>query len=176
MIMQRGQQLLLPVRPWFMWGSLLLALLVNMMLTMGLIGRLVWMPDFLALVLVFWTVQQPLRVGVGIAFWLGLVCDVHQGTLLGQHALAYTMLSFLAIGVHRRLQWFSVWSQVAQVFPLFLASLLLMLAIRLFLGGQFPGGSIFFAPVLEAMLWPVVSLLLLLPQKRPPDTDANRPL
>ena len=96
MIMQRGQQLLLPVRPWFMWGSLLLALLVNMMLTMGLIGRLVWMPDFLALVLVFWTVQQPLRVGVGIAFWLGLACDVHQGTLLGQHALAYTMLSFLA--------------------------------------------------------------------------------
>ena len=53
--------------------------------------------------LVFWNVHQPRRVGVGLAFVLGLLMDVHQGALLGQHGLAYTLLAFVAITVHRRL-------------------------------------------------------------------------
>ena len=84
MIMARtGDQLLLPVNTFFMWVSLLVALLLNLIP----FGRVNAMPDFLALALVFWNVQQPRRVGIGAAFVFGLLMDVHQGALLGQHAL-----------------------------------------------------------------------------------------
>lgn len=176
MIMPRGQPLLLPAKPLFIWGSLLIALLLDMLQNMALWGRAPWQPELLALVLIFWTIHQPQRVGVTAAFLLGLCVDVHQSALLGQHALAYTVLSFLAIGIHRRLLWFSVPSQAAQVLPLFVAALALVLCIRLLAGGDFPGWWIVLAPVLQALLWPVVSVLLLMPQRQPPNPDANRPL
>ncbi len=176
MIMRPGQQLLLPANPLFIWGSLVAALLLNMVNNMGLWGRAAWAPDVLAVVLVFWTVHQPLRVSIGAAFVFGLLMDVHQGGLLGQHAMAYTVLSFLAITVHRRLLWFTVPSQAAQVLPLFVVAHALELLLRLLGGGTFPGWWVLLAPVLEAALWPVASVVLLAPQRRAPDPDANRPL
>jgi rod shape-determining protein MreD len=172
MIMRPGQQLLLPANPVFIWGTLLVALLINMLP----LGRTAWMPDLLALVVVFWSVHQPLRVGIGAAFLFGLAMDVHQTALLGQHALAYTTLSFFAITIHRRLLWFTVPSQAVQVLPLFVAAHAIEMAIRLLAGGVFPGWDALLAPVAEALLWPVVSVILLAPQRRAPDPDANRPL
>ncbi|MEO8856699.1 MAG: rod shape-determining protein MreD [Burkholderiaceae bacterium] len=176
MIMRQGQQLLLPANPLFIWGTLLVALLVNMLENMGLFGRAAWTPDMLALVLVFWSVHQPLRVGIGTAFVFGLCMDVHQAGLLGTHALAYTVLSFLAIAIHRRLLWFSVPSQAAQVLPLFLVAEVIELVCELLGGGTFSGFSLFLAPLVQSLLWPLVSVLLLVPQRRAPDPDANRPL
>jgi rod shape-determining protein MreD len=176
MIMRPGQQLLLPARPLFIWGSLLVALLVNMTQNMGLWGRAAWVPDVLAVVLVFWTVHQPLRVGIGASFVFGLFMDVHQGSLLGQHALAYTVLSFFAIAIHRRLLWFTVPSQSAQVLPLFVAAHAVEVAVRVLGGGALPGFWMLLAPLLEAALWPLASVVLLAPQRRAPDPDANRPL
>lgn len=172
MIMRPGQPLLLPANPFFIWASLLLALLVNMLP----LGRVAWLPDLMAVVLVFWSVHQPLRIGISTAFVFGLAMDVHQASLLGQHALAYTALSFFAITIHRRLLWFSVPSQAVQVFPLFLAAHAIELAIRLLAGGAFPGPTVVLAPVLESLLWPIVSIVLLAPQRRAPDPDENRPL
>ena len=176
MIMRQGQQLLLPANPLFIWGSLTLALLLNMLQNMGMWGRAAWTPDLLALVLVFWSVHQPLRVGIGVAFVFGLFMDVHQGGLLGSHALAYTVMSFLAIAIHRRLLWFSVPSQAAQVLPLFVVAQVIELATQLLGGGAFPGLPMFLAPIAQSLLWPVVSVLLLVPQRRAPDPDDNRPL
>jgi rod shape-determining protein MreD len=172
MIMRPGQPLLLPASPVFIWTSLLGALLINMLP----IGRTPWMPDLLALTLVFWAVHQPLRVGVGAAFIFGLAMDVHQASLLGQHALAYTALNFFAITIHRRLLWFTVPSQALQVFPVFAAAHAISLVIRMIAGGIFPGWDIVLAPVFEALLWPVASIVLLAPQRRAPDPDENRPL
>ena len=172
MIMRPGQQLLLPANPFFIWGSLLLALIVNMLP----LGRTPWIPDIVALVLVFWSVHQPQRVGIGVAFFFGLCMDVHQAALLGQHALAYTALSFFAITIHRRLLWFSVPSQAVQVLPLFLAAHAIELALRMIGGSAFPGFNILLAPLIEAILWPVISVILLAPQRRAPDPDENRPL
>ena len=172
MIMPQGQQLLLPANPLFIWGSLVLAFLLDMLP----LGRVPWVPDFVALVLVFWSVHQPRRVGIGAAFTFGLFLDVYQTALLGQHALAYTALSFFAITMHRRLLWFTVPTQALQVFPLFLGAHAVELVIRMIAGGAFPGFSLLLAPVLEALLWPVVSVLLLAPQRRAPDPDENRPL
>jgi rod shape-determining protein MreD len=172
MIMRPGQQLLLPANPFFIWSSLILALLVNMVP----VGRAPWMPDVLAVVLVFWGVHQPLRIGIGAAFVFGLAMDVHQAALLGQHALAYTALSFFAITIHRRLLWFSVPSQAVQVLPMFFTAHAIEVAIRMIAGGAFPGWTVLLAPVIESLLWPLVSIALLAPQRRAPDPDENRPL
>ena len=91
MIMPRGQQLLLPVNPLFIVVTLVIGLAVNMLP----LGRIVWLPDMLLLLLAFWSLNQPQRVGLGIAFALGLVMDVDRASLLGQHALAYTLLVFV---------------------------------------------------------------------------------
>jgi len=172
MIMRPGQQLLLPANPLFIWSSLILAMVVSMLP----LGRVPWMPDLLALTLVFWSVHQPLRVGIGAAFLFGIAMDVHQASLLGQHALSYTALSFFAITIHRRLLWFTVPSQAVQVLPLFAAAHVIELAIRMIAGGVFPGPGILLAPVIESLLWPLVSVVLLAPQRRAPDPDENRPL
>ena len=176
MIMPRGQQLLLPASPLFIWSSLLVALLLNMLQNIGFWGNAAWMPDLLALVLVFWSVHQPLRVGIGGAFVLGLLMDVHQGGLLGANALAYTVLSFFAITIHRRLLWFSVPSQALQVMPLFIAAQFIGLGVKMLAGGAFPGFVMFLAPVLQSVLWPLASVVLLVPQRRAPDPDVHRPL
>lgn len=149
MIMRPGQQLLLPANPAFIWFSLIGALVFNMLLNMGLFGRAAWVPDLLAVALVFWSVHQPLRIGVGVAFAFGLAMDVHQGALLGQHALAYTVLGFLAISMHRRLLWFGVPNQAVQVLPLFVAAHVLELLVRMAAGGSFPGVLYLFVPVLS---------------------------
>ena len=172
MIMRPGQQLLLPANPLFIWSSLLVAMVVSMLP----LGRVAWMPDVLALVLGFWSVHQPLRVGIGAAFVFGIAMDVHQAALLGQHALAYTALSYFAITIHRRLLWFTVPSQAVQVLPLFAAAHAIELAIRMIAGGIWPGAHVLLAPVIESLLWPLVSVILLAPQRRAPDPDENRPL
>jgi len=173
MIMPRGSdQLLLPANPVFIALSLLAALAFNLLP----LGRHPAMPDLLALTIAFWAVHQPRRVGIGLSFTFGLLMDVHQGALLGQHALAYTLLAFFALGLSRRLTWFALPQQALQVLPLFLATHTVSLIVRLAAGALFPGWSLFVAPVIEALLWPVITVLLLAPQRRAPDPDENRPL
>ena len=173
MIMRPGhQQLLLPVNPLFVWGSLIAALLLDMLP----LGRGAWMPDVLALAIVFWSIHQPARIGIGAAFVFGIFMDVHQSAMLGQHALSYTMLSFFAIMVHRRLLWYSMAAQAMQLLPLFALSHLIELVIRMIGGGVFPGWTLLIAPAVETVLWPLVSVILLAPQRRTPEPDANRPL
>jgi rod shape-determining protein MreD len=175
MIMRSGQQLLLPAKPLFIWASLLIALLLNFVISTS-VGREVWVPDIVALVLVFWVVHQPRRIGIGVAFIFGLFMDVQQSALLGQHALSYTVMCFGAVAMHRRLLWFSVPSQAVQVLPLFAVAHALQILVRLLSGAALPGMGILLAPLLEAFLWPIVSIVLLAPQRRAPDPDANRPL
>lgn len=173
MIMPRGsKQLLLPVNPLFLWFTLLAALALNLVP----MGRHAYLPDFMALALVFWNVHQPRRVGIFVAFAFGLIMDVHEGALLGQHALAYSMLSFLAIAIHRRVLWFPAAEQMLHVLPLFLISQLVALLVRLAAGDSFPGWTLVLAPIGQTLLWPITGWLLLAPQRRPPDPDKNRPL
>jgi rod shape-determining protein MreD len=166
------EYLLLPVNPWFIWATLLVALALNFLPW----GRQPWLPDWVAIVLVFWNVHQPRRVGMGAAFVFGLLMDVHSGALLGQHSLAYSLLSYFAIAIHRRLLWFTMGTQALHVLPLFAAAHATTAVIRLVADGLWPGWSYLLAPVAEAALWPVVSFMLLAPQRRPPDPDENRPV
>ena len=63
-----------------------------------------------------------------------------------------------------------------QILPLFIASHAVSLVVRLLSSGSFPGWTLLLAPLFEAMLWPVATLLLLAPQRRAPDRDEQRPL
>jgi len=168
----RPEALLRPVKPAFIWFTLFAALVLDLFPW----GRSVPAPDFLALVLVFWNVHQPRRVGMTTAFVFGLLIDVHDGALFGQHALAYTLLSYGAITLHRRIRWFPVLTQTPYVLPLLLVAQLASLAVRIGVGGPFPGWSYFLQSVVGAVLWPVASWCLLLPQRRPIRRDATRPL
>ncbi len=173
MIMPAGKPLLLPVNPRFIVLSLLLALLLNMLLNLS--GQ-VWLPDVLAVVLVFWTVHQPQRVGMFTAFVLGLALDVHESSLLGQNALAYVLLSFLATSMQRRLLWFSLREQPLQVLPLLLASAATEWLTRLVVQDMWPVWPQLLAPFLQAAVWPLAGHLLLAPQRRPLERDDIRPL
>jgi rod shape-determining protein MreD len=168
----RGQPLLLPASPVFIWGSLAVALLLNLLP----LGRIAWMPDFLAVALVFWSIRQPRRVGLAAGFVFGLLLDVHQAALLGQHALAYSVLIYFAIMLHRRIPWFALPWQAVQLLPLLAAAHAITIGVRLIAGGMLPGWSVLLAPLLEALLWPPVSWLLLAPQRRALNADPTRPL
>ena len=106
--------ILLPVNPAFIAFSLLAAFFMNLFPW----GSWGWVPDFVALTLVFWSIYQPRKVGIGIAFLMGLVMDVHSASLLGENALAYTLLSYFAITIHRRVLWFRPSVQALHVLPL----------------------------------------------------------
>ena len=154
-------QILLPVRTRTIVVSFVLALLLNFLPWRDL--RLV--PDFVALVLVFWCVRQPRLIGLGIAWTLGLLADAGNGVLLGQHALAFSLLAFLSIWLSRRILWFGPWLQALHVGAMLLVAHAVTLLVRFAAGDAFPGWPIFVGPLAGAALWPVLSWLLLIPQR-----------
>lgn len=170
--MNRPQYILQPVNPYFIVFSLAAAFLLNLMPW----GKLIGVPDFVALVLLFWNVHQPRKVGMGTAFLLGLLMDVHNASLLGEHALAYTLLSYGAITIHRRVLWVSPFWQMLAVMPLLVGAQVVPFIIRLLMGAAFPGWGYLIDGFVEAALWPLASILLLMPQRRPVDPDDTRPI
>ncbi|HUX23940.1 MAG TPA: rod shape-determining protein MreD [Burkholderiales bacterium] len=166
------QRILLPVKVSFIVLTLALGLLFDLLPW----GTVPAVPDLTATVLAFWCIHQPRRVGIAIAWTLGLLIDVGNGSLLGQHALAYSVLAFLAFAVHRRILWFPPWQQALHLLPLLLFTRLLMLVIRIFVGADFPGWIYFGGCFISAALWPVLTFLLLLPQRQAETIDENRPI
>ena len=168
----RANYILLPVSPLFIAFSLTCAFMLNLLPW----GQWTGAPDFVALVLVFWGVHQPRKVGIGIAFGMGLLMDVHDATLLGENALAYTLLSYFAIMIHRRVLWFPTLTQAMHVFPLLLMAQAIQLIVHFVVSGRFPGLLQFIESVVAVILWPVITWLLLAPQRRAVDRDHTRPI
>jgi rod shape-determining protein MreD len=167
---QRFQGIPLPVNLGFMVLSVVVALLFNLLPWKDITG----LPDLLALVIAFWCVHQPRKMGIGLAWALGLLMDAGDGALMGQHAFAYAILAFAAIALHRRILWFPPWQQAAHVLVLLLASQFLMLLVRMMAGGAYPGHAYFAGSVIAAALWPLATFVLLLPQRRPRDPNDAR--
>ena len=172
MIEDRPQRILLPVKVSFMTLTTLLALLFNLLPWRDVTG----LPDMLALVIAFWCVHQPRRMGIGAAWVLGLMMDAANGALLGQHAFAYSVLAFAAIQLNRRILWFGIWPQALHVLLMLLGSQLLMLVVRLAAGDAFPGFVWFAGSGIAALLWPAVTFVLLAPQRQPEIVDVDRPI
>ncbi len=170
--MVNKQYLLRPANSGFIAASLLIAFIFNLMPW----GRLMAVPDVVALVLVFWNIHQPRKVGMGVAFLMGLCMDVHSATRLGENALAYTLLSYGAIMLHRRVVSFPVLIQSLQVLPLFAIAQTVVLLVRLVIGASFPGWQFYLESLTTALLWPLATWLLLAPQRRPLERDETRPI
>jgi rod shape-determining protein MreD len=163
------QEILLPVRPAFIVATLIAALLLNFLPAPGFWN---WIkPDFVALVVLYWCIKQPRKIGFTAAFLLGLMMDVADGSLFGQHALAYSILAYAGIVLHRRVQMFSLAPQVFHVILLLLLNDLIVLAIRMLAGNDFPGFAYFAGSFVAGALWPPLSVLLSLPQRTKPDPD-----
>ena len=165
----RPQTILLPVKPLFIAFTLAAAFMLNLLPWSGWL--LAIKPDFVALVLLHWCILQPRRVGFTVAMLFGLAMDVADGSLFGQHALAYSMLAFAGIVLHRRVLSFTMKDQILHVIPLLLANDLIVLVIRKFAGGEFPGIMYFFGSIIAGALWTPLCYLLKLPQIPKPDPD-----
>ncbi|MGA8049387.1 MAG: rod shape-determining protein MreD [Burkholderiales bacterium] len=168
----RPQHILLPVRARTIVASFAIALVLDFLPWPNL--RLV--PEFVALVLTFWCVRQPRLVGLGVGWTLGLLIDAGNGVLLGQHALAYSLLAFFAITLSRRILWFGLLQQALHVAALLVFAQAVTVLVRLAAGAELPGWSVLVGPLIGAALWPLVSWVLLLPQRRPVEPEQPRAL
>lgn len=172
MMQSRGiapQEILLPIRPSFIIATLIVALLLNLL---PWSGWGLWLrPDFVALVVLYWCIDQPRKIGFTAAWCLGLLMDVADGSFFGQHALAYSILAYAGIVLHRRVQRFAITPQVLHVIPLLLMNDVIVFLIRMLGGAEFPGYTYFLGSFVGGALWPVLAIALKLPQRPRPDPD-----
>ena len=163
-------EILRPVKPGYIALTLLLALMGNLLALPSVLQLL--RPDLIALTLIYWVVYHPRRVGFLPAWLLGLGMDVQDGSLFGQHALAYAALMYLAILLHRRIVMFGMRQQVLHVLAILAAAQGVMLLVRLVAGDEFPG-PLYFAPaIVGALLWPALFSLIRLPLRPRASADA----
>ena len=166
----RPEEILRPAAPWFIVLTLVLGFVGNLFPFSGVAEVL--KPDFLALLLLYWCIQAPRYVGVGSAWMLGLLMDVGDATLFGQHALAYAVLAYGAEYFRRRVLRFALWQQAAQVALLLGLCAAIVLLIRVMGGAPLPRWTYAVPPLTGALLWLVVSVVLQWPQ-RPPASAAE---
>jgi rod shape-determining protein MreD len=163
-------EILRPVRIGYILLTLVVALLLNLVGLPGLLQLL--RPDFIALTLIYWVVYHPRRVGFLPAWLLGLAMDVADGSLFGQHALAYAVMMYLAILLQRRIVMFGMRQQVLHVLVILAVAQAVMLLVRIMDGAGFPS-PLYFAPsVLGALLWPALFSLIRMPLRPRADPDA----
>lgn len=165
----RAQEILLPVTTGLIVVTIAAALLANFVPLP--LRALELRPDFCALVLIYWGVYQPRRVGFSVAFMLGLIVDLADASLFGQHALAYVVVVFAAIALNRRLLNFSLLGQSLHVFPLLLGAELITVAVRLVAGAELPPAGHFLGAAIGAALWIPLCLLLRLPRVPKPSPE-----
>jgi rod shape-determining protein MreD len=164
------EEIILPAKGWFIILSLLAGLLLNLLPIQG--DMLMLRPDFIALVLLFWGTYQPQRVGMSTAFVMGLLMDVGNSSMFGQHALAYSVMIFIALLLRRRLHIFGLLKQAPQIGLLLLFAQFIMLLTELLNRADFPGWYYFLPSFTGMLFWPMISLLLKMPHSLKYDPNA----
>jgi rod shape-determining protein MreD len=117
-------------------------------------------PQWVAMTLIFWSLTQPERVGVFWAFGTGVLLDVVSGTVLGQNALALSVVVYLAIELHQRIRIFPLWQQAVSVWVLLLVERLLTVWILGATGAPTPTLWYWVPTFFGLFLWPWLSSLL----------------
>jgi rod shape-determining protein MreD len=117
-------------------------------------------PDWAALILIYWCMALPQRVGVGVGWLVGLGQDALQSTLLGQHALGYTIIAYLTIKLHQRIRIFPLWQQALSVLVLLLLTRIILFWINGLVGRPATTPTIWLAAITGTLLWPWVFLIM----------------
>ena len=145
-------------------GGLIIALcfLLSLLLTVLPLPEWVRMyrPQWYTLVLIYWTMATPQRVGVGVGWLIGIIVDVITGTLLGQHALALSMIAFITHKMHQRIRLFPLWQQSLTVLVLLLIEKLLQLWVMGAVGQPVPPLLFWAPPLVGMLLWPWIFIIL----------------
>jgi rod shape-determining protein MreD len=113
-------------------------------------------PDFLVLVVFYWCIESPRAGGLSLAFFAGLALDVIQGVVLGQHALALTLMGAWATHLRLRIRVFSMLSQCLVVFMLLTGYQFIVFWVDGATGNPVTNFSRWLAPIIGALLWPVL--------------------
>lgn len=115
----------------------------------GLIIR----PDFLLVIMLYWALQAPYHCNIGWVWFAGFLVDLSTGSLLGQHALTFSMTAFLALVYQRRLVLFNRWQLLLYVLFLFAVQRLLILLLKVFAGGEWPDWHYGLPVISDLLLW-----------------------
>ena len=145
-------------------SSFIIAFLLNLLPWSGLALQVC--PDFVLLILLYWSINQPRSVGQGLGFLLGLLMDVANSALLGQHALTYGIAVFFTLLLRVRVLQLNQPAQALHVGAILLLVQFIGVSLNLSLGREISGTWLVMAPVAGAILWPVISLILALPRFR----------
>jgi rod shape-determining protein MreD len=156
-----------PAHPLFVWGTVLLAWLISFLPWRDWLAA----PDILLLVIAFWCLNEPQRVSMFTAFIFGLSMDVQDAGLLGEKALAYTLVAYGAVALARRLHRFGAVIQAIHLLPVFVFAAMATHLIHAWLAGAWGGWQWLWSALLTAALWPVADTLLHMPQRRLDETD-----
>jgi len=119
-----------------------------------------WRPDWVSMVLIYWCIATPQRVGVGIGWMTGIVADTLNDTLLGQHALSLSMMAYLSVKLHRQVRIFPWWQQSATVVVIVALGQLPTLWIRGILGYPQVGWAIFYPALTSVLFWHWIFVIL----------------
>lgn len=164
------QEILLPVKPGFIALSLLSGFLLDLLPAGGFFR---WIfPDFLAMILLYWCIHQPARIGIGAAWIFGILMDVGNGSLLGEHALGYSLMAYIALFLRRRVNMLNIDHQFTHVTLILAAMQSVILLTGLAAKGIFAGWGYFLGSLTAGLLWPALSYVLKLPQRPKTSPDA----
>jgi rod shape-determining protein MreD len=157
-------EILRPVSTMFIVTSIVTALLLN-----GLPWEGLWLalrPDFVAVVLLYWCTHKPLRIGVGLSWAIGILADVGDASLFGQHALAYTLLAFGGVVLSRRIRMFDLREQTTQVLLILFSTYAIYALVHWQVNGQIVW-PYFLGCLTSTLLWvPMSSLFQSMRQMR----------
>jgi rod shape-determining protein MreD len=143
---------------WVIYISLLIALMLS---ALPLPENLQWWrPEWVVLVLLYWIVALPNRVGLGAAWILGILLDVLEGSLLGLNALALTIVAYVMVLVYQRVRMFSWLQQVLFVFALVALNQIIVHWVKGILGVSAQSLMFLVPAFVSAILWPALFVLL----------------
>ncbi|MFT5426080.1 MAG: rod shape-determining protein MreD [Gammaproteobacteria bacterium] len=143
---------------WIIFASLLIAFLLTALPLPAWAND--WRPAWIAIVLIYWSMALPSRVGIGIAWCLGLLLDVHQGALLGQNALGLALIAFFAIQTHKRFRLFPLVQQSCLIGFMIVFYLLIESWISGVMGVPPQSWTYWMPAVTSMILWPWLFVIL----------------
>ena len=137
--------------------TLLIALLCQLYPWVG--QGIIYRPDFVLVVLIYWLLRAPSLCSVGTAWIAGLLVDLATGSLLGQHALSFTITAYVSLNYQRRLVLFNTWQLAGYIVGLLTLERVLMLLLKLFAGNENPGWHYIWPVFTGLILWQLMILI-----------------
>ena len=143
-------------------GIILASFVVALLLTMLPLPELLrgLRPEWLTIVLIYWSMALPDRIGIGWAWLVGLILDVATGSLLGQHALALAIVAFLTLELHQRIRVFPLMQQGFAILVLVAMAQMITLWVNGIIGTPAKSWTYWLPSLISALLWPWLFIVM----------------